>query len=375
MITVFIKSQAIDVSETVIVAESYNYLKAQFLFTTSDWNGLKKTAYFTQGETSHSIDLDENNIAYPIHLGSGMWSVCVVGKEYKNGELVERITTDSAEITVKPFKVGKDTPFPEILATEAERIEAKIGDLSKLETKNKSDLVGAINEANSKTGGGSTIPEETFANIDANTKARHTHENKMLLDRFGMGGVGNLTQPTFMNRPLAFSDDLPSLTEYTEDILDKCINHPEESVPWNNYFLGHRIIRHFWQKYVIDEIAKVTFREETETIAIPNDDLYIVAENNVQVILMTFAELAEGKEIVAVKAKLPKDDGTFEMVDLRDMVEADGIPYIINGRRTFIHPEQGVLCFGVVTFPRGAGYLYKLAESGRISSIEITYKL
>ena len=169
MITVFIKSQAIDVTETVIVAESYNYLKAQFLFTTSDWNGLKKTAYFTQGETSHSIDLDENNIAYPIHLGSGTWSVCVVGKEYINGELVERITTDSAEITVKPFKVGKDTPFPEILPTESERIEAKIGDLSKLETKNKSDLVGAINEANSKTGGGS-------ASIDIEVKTETEDE-------------------------------------------------------------------------------------------------------------------------------------------------------------------------------------------------------
>lgn len=210
MITAFIKGQAIETAESVIVAESLNYLKAQFVFVTNDWNGLIKTAYFTQGETTHPIDLDENNIATPIHLGSGTWSVCVVGKEYKNGELVERITTDSAEITVKPFKVGKDTPFPEILPTEAERIEAKIGDLSKLETKNKSDLVGAINEANSKTGGGSTIPEETFANIEANTDARHYHNNKPTLDKFGTDVSG--IRPSFEQRPIALTTDIPTRT-------------------------------------------------------------------------------------------------------------------------------------------------------------------
>ncbi len=156
MITAFIKGQAIEITETVIVAESLNYLKAQFVFTTSDWNGLEKTAYFTQGEKTHSIKLDENNIAFPLHLSAGEWAVSVVGREYKNGDLVERITTDTATITVKPFKAGTETPFPEPTPTETESLKAEIGNLPDLLTRDKTSLVNAINELYRKggTGGG-----------------------------------------------------------------------------------------------------------------------------------------------------------------------------------------------------------------------------
>lgn len=154
MITAFIKRQAIEISSDVIVAESLNYLKAQFVFTSNDWSGLIKTAYFTQGDKTHDIDLDENNIAFPLHLSAGEWTVCVVGKEYWNGELVERITTDSATFEVKPFKVGKETPFPEPTTTEIERVEGKMGNLSDLLTKDKTSLVNAINEVYKRGGSG-----------------------------------------------------------------------------------------------------------------------------------------------------------------------------------------------------------------------------
>lgn len=154
MITAFIKGQAIETTESVIVAETLNYLKAQFVFVSADWNGLIKTAYFTQGDKTHGIDLDENNIAFPLHLSAGEWSVSVVGKEYWGGELVERITSDSATITVKPFKVGKETPFPEPTPTEIERVEGKIGNLPDLVTKDKTSLVNAINEVYRRGGAG-----------------------------------------------------------------------------------------------------------------------------------------------------------------------------------------------------------------------------
>jgi hypothetical protein len=154
VITAFIKGQAIETTESVIVAETLNYLKAQFVFVSADWNGLIKTAYFTQGNTSHPIDLDENNIAFPLHLSAGEWSVSVVGKGYWGGELVERITSDSATINVKPFKVGKETPFPEPTPTEIERVEGKIGNLPDLVTKDKTSLVNAINEVYRRGGSG-----------------------------------------------------------------------------------------------------------------------------------------------------------------------------------------------------------------------------
>ncbi len=154
MITAFIKGQAIETAESVIVAESFNYLKAQFIFQTNAWNGLIKTAYFTCGNTTHSVELDENNIAFPLHLSAGEWSVCVVGREYWNGELVERITSDFATINVKPFKVGKETPFPEPTPTEIERVEGKIGNLPDLLTRDKTSLVNAINEVYRRGGAG-----------------------------------------------------------------------------------------------------------------------------------------------------------------------------------------------------------------------------
>ena len=154
MIIAFIKGQSIELSDSVIVAESLNYLKAQFVFVSSDWNGLEKKAYFSQGTKSFSITLDENNIAYPIHLSAGEWSVSLVGREYKNGELVKRITTDTAKFSVKPFASGAETPFPKPTPTEFEELKADIGDLPSLLTKDKTSLVNAINEVYRKGGSG-----------------------------------------------------------------------------------------------------------------------------------------------------------------------------------------------------------------------------
>lgn len=166
MITAFIKGQVLTITDAVIVAETLNYLKAQFIFQTNAWNELLKTAYFTQGNTTHCVDLDENNIAFPLHLSAGEWAVSVVGRAYENGKLVERITTDTATINVKPFKVGTETPFPEATRTEIERVEGKIGNLPDLLTRDKTSLVNAINEVYRKGGsGGDGVGTDGFSPI------------------------------------------------------------------------------------------------------------------------------------------------------------------------------------------------------------------
>lgn len=156
MIAVFVKGQAIEATSTVIVEETYNYLKAQFLFTTNEWANLEKEAYFTKDNITHSIILDKNNVAYPLHLSAGKWKISVVGRDYVKGELTERITTDEVEIEVKPFKVGTETPFPLPEPTEIEALSGKMGKLSSLLTSAKTSLVDAINELYRKggTGGG-----------------------------------------------------------------------------------------------------------------------------------------------------------------------------------------------------------------------------
>lgn len=174
MITAFIKGQSIETSESVIVAESINYLKGQFVFISSEWNGLEKTAYFKQGSLSHSIKLDENNIAYPIHLSAGKWSISLVGRKYENGEIVQRITTDTADIEVKPFVSGSGTSFPEPIPTEIERIEGNIGNLLDLLTKDKTSIVNAINEIY-KRGGSGGGGEDGFSPIIEITETTGGH--------------------------------------------------------------------------------------------------------------------------------------------------------------------------------------------------------
>lgn len=154
MISAFIKQQLLEVAESIIVSDTFNYLKAQFIFISSDWNGLEKTAYFKQDDKEYAIRLDENNIAYPIHLTEGEWKISVVGKALEYGELVKRITTDSATIEVKAFEGGGENPLPEIEPTEADRLDAKIGNLLDLLTGNKTDIVNAINEIYRRGGGG-----------------------------------------------------------------------------------------------------------------------------------------------------------------------------------------------------------------------------
>ena len=153
MIVGFVKQQLLEIAKTTIVADTINYIKAQFLFSTSDWNGLEKTVYFKNRDNIYSATLDENNIAFPIHLSAGEWEVYMVGREYLKGELSERITTSSATINVLPFSGESAEEMPEVQMTEIERIFATIGNLESLLTREKSNLVDAINEIYRRGGG------------------------------------------------------------------------------------------------------------------------------------------------------------------------------------------------------------------------------
>lgn len=285
MITAFIKAQAIETAESVIVAESLNYLKAQFVFITSDWNGLEKTAYFTQDETTHPIKLDENNIAFPLHLSAGEWAVSVVGREYKNGELAERITTDTATITVKPFKTGTETPFPEPTPTEIEALKAEMGNLPDLSTKDKTSLVNAINEVyrrgGSGGGSGGGLTDEQLADLEANTEARHEHSNKDALDSFGLNALG--TRPTFnrVDTPytyiLATTDDVRSSSLDVENKLNGNIQNIRQLPSVSESDNGKALVvadGEWTAVAVLDEIPEIP----TKTSQLENDSNFVTAE-------------------------------------------------------------------------------------------------
>lgn len=150
MLTGYIRGQELRISTPEIAADSIKYLEAEFHFAGRDWDGYVKTAYFINGTSKFALVLADDRITADmgLNLTAGEWEVKLSG--VKGGS---RITTTTEHVYVREFG-GTDGTLPDVTATQAEQILAKIGDLSNLTTEDKTNLVAAINEA-AKSGGGS----------------------------------------------------------------------------------------------------------------------------------------------------------------------------------------------------------------------------
>ena len=150
MLTGYIRGQELRISTPEIAADSIKYLEAEFHFAGRDWDGYVKTAYFINGTSKFALVLADDRITADmgLNLTAGEWEVKLSG--VKGGS---RITTTTEHIFVREFG-GTEGTLPDVTATQAEQILAKIGDLSNLTTEDKTNLVAAINEA-AKSGGGS----------------------------------------------------------------------------------------------------------------------------------------------------------------------------------------------------------------------------
>lgn len=150
MLTGYIRGQELRISTPEIAADSIKYLEAEFHFAGRDWDGYVKTAYFINGTSKFALVLADDRITADmgLNLTAGEWEVKLSG--VKGGS---RITTTTEHVYVREFG-STDGTLPDVTATQAEQILAKIGDLSNLTTEDKTNLVAAINEA-AKSGGGS----------------------------------------------------------------------------------------------------------------------------------------------------------------------------------------------------------------------------
>ena len=150
MLTGYIRGQELRISTPEIAADSIKYLEAEFHFAGRDWDGYVKTAYFINGTSKFALALADDRITADmgLNLTAGEWEVKLSG--VKGGS---RITTTTEHVYVREFG-STDGTLPDVTATQAEQILAKIGDLSDLTTEDKTNLVAAINEA-AKSGGGS----------------------------------------------------------------------------------------------------------------------------------------------------------------------------------------------------------------------------
>ena len=149
MLTGIIRGQRLMLRTPIVVADSINYLTAQFAFD-ADWKGRVITAYFVCGDKTITAELTSGEItaAQGINLTAGRWELKLSGIKGDS-----RVTAGPVQFDVLPFG-ATEGELPDISLTQYEQLLAKIGDMDELTTADKNTLVAAINEA-AQSGGGS----------------------------------------------------------------------------------------------------------------------------------------------------------------------------------------------------------------------------
>lgn len=122
MIFGYIKSQTLELHYDKIVAESVDYLTAEFNFFTNEWEGFTKWCHFKKADQVFDVLLEDNKINKNAHLNlsAGEWEVYLHG----NSDTGERITTNVVSIKVEPTGVLNGEPLPEIPLSVAEQVTA-----------------------------------------------------------------------------------------------------------------------------------------------------------------------------------------------------------------------------------------------------------
>lgn len=148
-ITLTANHQSLTAEYLPLAAESVQYLTAKVVCETEDWNGREIKAMFGQGCTVYEVPVTGGEITakQQLNLTAGDWHVWLVGNSARDGEVIPRITTNIAHISVAPTGGTEGNPFPTIPPTAEEQLRADMGNLADLTTEDKSSLVAAINEA------------------------------------------------------------------------------------------------------------------------------------------------------------------------------------------------------------------------------------
>lgn len=170
-ITLTANHQALTAEYLPLAAESVQYLTAKVVCETEDWTGREIKAMFGQGCTVHEVTVTGGEITakQQLNLTAGDWRVWLVGNSARDGDVIPRITTNVAHISVAPTGGTEGNPFPATPPTVEERLRADMGNLADLTTEDKSSLVAAINEVRQTGGGGTAYTIGHGLKLDAKT--------------------------------------------------------------------------------------------------------------------------------------------------------------------------------------------------------------
>lgn len=185
-ITLTANHQSLTAEYLPLAAESVQYLTAKVVCETEDWTGREIKAMFGQGCTVHEITVTDGEITakQQLNLTAGDWCVWLVGNSARDGEVIPRITTNVAHISVAPTGGTEGKPFPTIPPTVEEQLRADMGDLADLTTEDKSSLVAAINEA-AESGG--TADAVTYTPQTLTTKQQKQARTNIGAEKAGTG--------------------------------------------------------------------------------------------------------------------------------------------------------------------------------------------
>ena len=170
-ITLTANHQSLTAEYLPLAAESVQYLTAKVVCETEDWTGREIKAMFGQGCTVYEVPVTGGEITakQQLNLTAGDWRVWLVGNSARDGDVIPRITTNVAHISVAPTGGTEGSLFPTIPPTAEERLRADMGNLADLTTEDKSSLVAAINEVRRTGGGGTAYTIGHGLKLDAKT--------------------------------------------------------------------------------------------------------------------------------------------------------------------------------------------------------------
>ena len=170
-ITLTANHQSLTAEYLPLAAESVQYLTAKVVCETEDWTGREIKAMFEQGCTVYEVPVTGGEITakQQLNLTAGDWRVWLVGNSARDGDVIPRITTNIAHISVAPTGGTEGNPFPATPPTVEEQLRADMGNLADLTTEDKSSLVAAINEVRQTGGGGTAYTIGHGLKLDAKT--------------------------------------------------------------------------------------------------------------------------------------------------------------------------------------------------------------
>lgn len=278
--------------------------------------------------------------------------------------LQDALDTNAGNITAAEQKAAKDLSIAEAalnlsLENTKQELNEAIAELSDEIDNTESSLQGQVTnisndiEQNIRP----TVDELSAAVEGMKATIDHTHENKVILDKFGINAAG--TRPTFLsdNNVLAYQSDVAArVAEHRAEVYRQLANLNTERPTaiyehdFNNYCRMTTAI-------TSDNTFQIGFFVEDEMTEFFNVDETTVAET----------ELI-GKEIADIEFELISG----ECVSIKNMYAVDNVPYIslMNKieRNQVTDAEVGVL-FAAIHYPSNVGFL----ADGAISKMRMIY--